>query len=389
MPPTIQTKIRPFTGNVLIPRERAGETNMTANFEPITLRGLKAMLPHGGLPEAVSPYMVDLIKKTGGIKGPIGIQFIAQPEKESIFSKKGMDPLNEDHHEIAPGVVYKYRGKLNKKGEVMHYGRVLWTVTRLCATYCRFCTRGREVGIPPHIKTKSKAAIAHKFFLSDEELETVFSFLEKRKEINEVILSGGDPLTAPQPYLTKIITRLAELQRKGVIDIVRVGSRLPIHNPIAIEQWHYDLLAKVKNPYLMLHVNHPYELTEQTLEVINNFRKIAMAQVLSQTVFLKGVNDSDDILYKLFLKLSAEGIRPYYVFQNDPVYWARHFTVPIKRAIKIWGKLRARLSGVAATARFVIDVPYGYGKIPIPEGNSWNVDLTHFADFKGKQHKLF
>ncbi|MEK7085469.1 MAG: lysine 2,3-aminomutase, partial [Patescibacteria group bacterium] len=82
------------------------------------------------------------------------------------------------------------------------------------------------------------------------------------------------------------------------------------------------------------------------------------------------------------------GIRPYYVFQNDPVYWAKHFTVPIKDAIKIWGNLRARLSGVAATARFVIDVPYGYGKIPIPEGNAWNVDYDQFFDFKGTKHKL-
>lgn len=346
------------------------------------------MLPHGGLPEAVSPYMLALIKKTGGAEGPLGRQFIAQPKKEGRFSKKLLDPLNEDEHEVMPGVIYKYRGKLDKKGNVVYYGRILWTITRLCATYCRFCTRGREVGLPPHVKTKSKAAIANKFFLSDEEIESVLKFLEKHKEINEVILSGGDPLTAPQPYLTKIFEGLAKLQKKGAIDIVRVGSRLPIHNPRAVQNWHYELLGRLKNPYLMAHINHPYELTEETLEVLKNFRKISLASVLSQTVLLKGINDEVQLLHDLFVTLTREGIRPYYLLNNDPVYWAKHFTVPLRRAIRIWGKLRARLSGVAATARFVIDVAYGYGKVAVPEGDSWTVNYESFVDFKGKRHEV-
>lgn len=351
-------------------------------------RGLAMSLPHGGLPEAISPYMVQLIRRTGGIDGPLGMQFVARPDKERRFSKKFMDPLNEDHHEIAPGVVYKYRGKLNKDGSVAYYGRVLWTVTRLCATYCRFCTRGREVGLPPHIKTESSATIANKFFLSDEEIDQVIQFLKDHKEVNEVILSGGDPLTASQAYLNKIIPRLAELQSEGHLDIVRIGSRLPVHNPLAISDFHYELLAQLKNPYLMLHVNHPFELTEETLHVLKNFRRISLASVLSQTVFLKGVNDSVEVLYELFTTLAREGIRPYYLFQNDPVYWAQHFTVPIKRAVKIWSKLRPKLSGVAATARFVVDVPFGYGKVPFPEGGAWDSDLSHFYDFKGKRHEV-
>jgi lysine 2,3-aminomutase len=105
---------------------------------------------------------------------------------------------------------------------------------------------------------------------------------------------------------------------------------------------------------------------------------------MSQTVLLKGVNDSTETLYALFTKLAKEGIRPYYVFQNDDVCWAKHFTVPMEKAIKIWGKLRPRLSGVAATARFVIDVPKGYGKIAVPEGEAWDVNYeTGYHDFKG------
>lgn len=352
-------------------------------------QGTKAMLPHGGLPEMVSLYMLKLIEKTGGKSGPLGKQFIAQPQLEKKYYKiKSEDPLIEDHNEVAPGVVYKYRGKLDKNGKVVYYGRVLWTITRFCATYCRFCTRGREVGIPSFVKAHTKAAIAQKPYLDDIELAKVIAFLKEHKEINEVILSGGDPLTAPRPYLTKVIDLLSQLQQEGDLDIVRLGTRLPVHNPVSIQQWHYELLAKIRNPYLMVHINHSFELTKETLDVLYNFRKIALATVCSQTVLLKGVNDSVEVLYEMFVKMANNGIRPYYVYQNDPVYWAFHFTVPIKRAIKMWERLRPRLSGVAATARFVIDVPFGYGKIPIPEGAAWEVNYTHFTDFRGKRHKL-
>ncbi|MBI5754206.1 radical SAM protein [Candidatus Peregrinibacteria bacterium] len=368
---------------------------MKSTNSKISPRGLKAILPHGGLPEAISPYMLDLIEKTGGAKGPLGLQFVAQPEKEKRFFglKRALDPLNEDLHEIAPGIIYKYRGKINKKSQVTQYGRVLWTITRLCATYCRFCTRGREVGltaIPSLLgtinKLNSSATIANKFFLSDDEITRVFTLLKSRPEINEVILSGGDPLTAPEPYLTKIIQGLVKLQKEGHIDLIRIGTRLPVHNPEAIKNWHYDLLATIKNPYIMLHINHPAELTDQTKITLFNFRKISLATILAQTVFLKGVNDSEDTLHELFINLTKEGIRPYYLLNNDPVYWSRHFTVPIKRAAKIWGHLRPRLSGICDTAKFIIDVADGYGKVAVPEGDSWNFDLTHYRDFKGKKH---
>lgn len=361
-------------------------------------RGLKVLLPHGGLPEMISPYMLDLIEKTGGPSGPLGLQFIARPEKEKRFaekkrahgaslSRKALDPLNEDIHEIAPGVIYKYRGKMNKNGQITQYGRILWTVTRLCATYCRFCTRGREVGLPAN-RTGSTATIANKFFLSDDEIAHVFTLLKSRPEINEVILSGGDPLTCPEPYLSKIILGLAKLQKEGHLDIIRIGTRLPVHNPPAIQNWHYRLLAQIKNPYLMLHINHPAELTAETKEVLHNFRKTSLASILSQTVFLKGVNDNADTLHELFVSLTKEGIRPYYLLNNDRVYWARHFTVPINKAVKIWSKLRPRLSGIADTAKFIIDVAGGYGKVAIPEGNSWDFDLSRFRDFKGKKHSI-
>ncbi len=351
-------------------------------------RGMKVMLPHGGLPEIISPYMADLISKNGGIDGPLGKQFVAQPEKEKRFSKtNNLDPLSEDEHEVAPGLIYKYEGKL-KKGKVVTYGRVLWTVTRFCATYCRFCTRGREIGIPAGSCGKTKGTIANNAFLTDKQINEVFKFIKDHKEINEIILSGGDPLIAPKDYLIKIITSLAKLQEQGYIDVVRLGTRLPIVNPMAIQEWHYELLAKIRNLNLMVHINNPAEITEQSSDVLYNFRKKSLATIYSQTVLLKGVNDNVETLYQLFIKMVKEGIRPYYMYQNDPVYWAQHFTVPFKKALAIWSKLRSRLSGIAATARFVIDTPHGYGKIPIPEGNAWKVNYDSFIDFKKKKHTI-
>jgi len=345
-------------------------------------------LPHGALPELISPHLKKLIEETGGIDGPIGKQFIANEKLESKYFKKGVrDPLIEDEFEVAPGLVYKYQGKL-KEDEVLYYGRALWTICRFCSSYCRFCTRGREVGLPATVSLNKGGAIAKSPYLNDKQIDEVFDFIKKRKELIEIIVSGGDPLVTPKDYLEKIIIGLANLQKNGFLRIIRVGTRVPISNPSLIKDWHYQLLAKIKNPYLMVHINHPKEITSETINVLNNFRKMALATVMSQTVLLKGVNDNEKILSELFLKLTEEGIRPYYVFQNDPVYWAKHFTVPIKKAIKIWQNLRPKLSGIVATARFVIDVPFGFGKIPIPEGRAWEVNYKFYRDFKGNKHPL-
>lgn len=356
---------------------------------PLVGKGMDMILPHGGLPEVISSHLCSLIERTGGVNGPIGLQFVARPELERKNHQEGaMDPLSEDEYEIVPGVIYKYRGEIDENGNVIKHGRVLWTVTRFCASFCRFCTRGREVGLPVFMKAQTCGSIAQKALLSDEDIRKVMEFLKNAKEVNEVILSGGDPLTAPKPYLTKIVKSLVVLQKSGDLDIIRIGTRLPVHNPGQIQEWHYQLLSEIKNVCLMVHINHPAELTAETLEVLYNFRKKSLATVFSQSVLLKGVNDSEEILQELFETLAKEGVRPYYIYQNDPVYWAEHFTVPVRESIDLWQRLRPRLSGIAATARFVIDTPYGFGKIPIPEGEAWKVDYSCYYDFKKKKHSL-
>jgi lysine 2,3-aminomutase len=357
---------------------------MQTPFKP---RGSQVSLTQGSLPEVISPYLLKLIEKTGGANGPIGRQFIAQPAKEQKKDNaKNADPYDEALHEVAPGVVYKYRGKIDKNGNIIYHGRILWTISRFCATYCRFCFRGRLVGLPTNSSNNSRETLAQKAYLSQEDIEQVMQFIQAHKEINEVILSGGDPLISPKDYLNTILNRLVQLQHAGTIDIIRIHTRAPITNPFIIQPWHYDLLKQMKNPYIVLHINHPAEITPEVIEIITKLRESGVI-LLSQSVLLKGVNDDVDTLCKLFNTLVKYGVVPYYLHNNDPIPWAAHFTVPFKRAIKIWHGVRPRLSGLAASVKFVLDSPYGFGKVAIPEAG-WKVDYSHFYDFKKKKHTL-
>lgn len=357
--------------------------------EKLNPRGTEVMLPHGGLPEVIPPYLQKLIMDTGGPEGPIGLQFVSQPDLElSQYDSLESDPLLEDLNEVAPGLVYKYRAGIDQEG-LAYAGRALFTITRNCASYCRYCTRGREVGIPANQEGSLSGALSHTPHLSKEQIDQSLAYIQQEPGLNEIILSGGDPLTVRPEILAYVCHRLGELQRNGKLSIVRLGTRVPIHNPLMVKEAHYEALKFLRNPRFMIHANHPHELTPPALGVLQRFRRDVGGVVMSQTVLLRGVNDNVDTLYQLFTKWAEEGFVPYYVFQNDAVSWAKHFTVPIKEAIALWQKLRPRLSGVAATARFVIDVESGYGKVAVPEGGAWNILFRDgFTDFKGNRFHL-
>lgn len=329
--------------------------------------------------------MKALIEKTGGPTGPIGLQFVKQDSVPDM--EDHTDPLIEGIHEEAPGVVYKYRGKLDKNGAVEYHGRVLWLISRFCATYCRFCTRGRMVGVPTNKSVNGGETLASKPYLDMDDIEMVATFLRSHPEINEVILSGGDPLIAPKHYLETIFSTLALLQEEGSIDFVRVHTRAPITNPFTIQPWHLDLLKKVRLPHMVLHINHPEEITDEVKQLVLLIQKQTDTILLSQSVMLKGVNDNVQTLYTLFTELAKIGIRPYYLHHNDPVTWAKDFTVPLPEAVKIWQTLRQRLSGLSSTAKFVIDTPYGVGKVPLPDGK-WEEDYSVFYDFNNVKHTI-
>ncbi|MBP7774306.1 radical SAM protein [Candidatus Woesebacteria bacterium] len=342
--------------------------------------------PQKALPEVISPYMRALIKKTGGAEGPLGKQFVLHSDDTSQNAGTSFDPQKEAEYQVAPGLIYKYHGKLDAEGNTIYPGRALWMISRFCATYCRFCFRGRLVGLSAGQTYDSPETFAQKAYLSDQDIAEVRQFLIQHPEINEVILSGGDPLITPQPYFKKIVMMLNELQKNGQLPFIRIHTRAPITNPDSLQQSHIELLKMIHLPHVSLHINHPAEITPEVEERVRWLRQNAGALLFSQTVLLKGVNDSVEVLRELFTACARLGIRPYYLHHTDPVPWAQQFVVPFAEAVQLWQSLRPTLSGIVDTVKFVIDTPGGMGKVAVPD-SVWESDMSLYSDFTGIKHK--
>lgn len=287
-------------------------------------------------------------------------QFVPSDLEEKDCEEKMMeDPLLEENFTVCRGLVHKYKN------------RALLLMTLNCAAYCRFCTRRRKVS---DIK---------KGLLSDKDINNIVAYLKKRPEIKEIVVSGGDPLTMPD-LLKKILLKISRISS---VKIIRVGSRVPVANPRLINQKVISALKTIKKQplYLMVHFEHPKEITPATIQAIKKLRSVS-TMILSQSVFLKGVNDSAETLYRLFSRLVEIGVKPYYIFRCDPVKGAEHFIVDFKKEIGIMTELRRRLSGLAYPI-YVIDAPAGSGKIPVPL-NFWDFDKKKYKDFENAEQKF-
>lgn len=305
----------------------------------------------------ISNHLQNLAHKSKAIK----LQFFPS-EKEKIFSERALtDPLLEEKHKKMKGLIHKYPK------------RVLIELTLNCASFCRFCTRRREVS---DLKEGE---------LSEKNIEDIISYLESQPKINEVIFSGGDPLTN-QHLLTYALKRIVKIPQ---IKILRVHTRVPVSDPRLITPEIINVFTEInkeKPLYLSIHFEHPDELTPQTLKAVDDLRKTG-ALLLSQSVFLKDVNDSYPVLERLFTRLSESGIKPYYIYHCDLVKGAEHFIVPIEKEISIMTKLRKNLSGIAFPLH-VIDAPQGSGKIPVPE-KFWKFSPQNFKDFRQKKIQMY
>lgn len=295
----------------------------------------------------VSPYLKKLAKHSP----PIKREFFPSENELLPCSKTLSDPLCEDQFIKTKGLVHKYPN------------RVLIELTMNCASYCRFCTRRRMVS---DIK---------KGELSPKDIQNMAVYLKKHPEINEVVISGGDPLTDPVTFINAV----SQFKKLPQIKIIRVHTRILTSNPALLTPKILTILKSLKQTlYVSLHFEHPDEITPQAIEGIIKLRKIG-ATLLNQNVFLKGVNDSYEVLYELFNRLTELGVRPYYIYHCDPVSGAAHFIVPLKKEIEIMTKLKANISGIAFPLH-VIDSPNGSGKIPVPQ-NFWKFEKGGFKDF--------
>lgn len=278
----------------------------------------------------INPYYLSLIRYPGD---PIWLQ--AVPDEVELYDIDAPeDPLNEDEMSPVPNITHRYPD------------RALFLTTSQCGLYCRFCTRKRKVGDSSKINMK--------------ELEAAFQYLEQHTEINDVILSGGDPLMLTDVMLEKVLARLRQIPH---IQIIRLGTKMPCVLPQRVTPQLCDMLKKYHPIYVNTHFNHPWEITEESKKACTMLVD-AGCPVGCQTVLLKGVNDDPEVMKELMKKLLAMRVRPYYIYQADLTKGANHFRTPIDVGLEIMDNLRGHISGLAVP-QFVIDAPGGGGKIPL------------------------
>jgi lysine 2,3-aminomutase len=284
-------------------------------------------------PILVNRYYLSLIESEND---PIWKQ--CMPDKlELADDLSSFDPLAEEEQTAAPRLIHRF------------HDRVVLLATGKCAMRCRFCFRKRT--------WKTGSSLSD---ISQQELEAACEYLRANPQVKEVLISGGDPLMITSDKLDFLLRTLSEVPS---IEVMRIGSRLPVTMPERITQEYVDILGAHTNLWLMTHFNHPREVTSQATECCQRFIKAGIP-VLNQTVLLAGVNDNADTLETLFRKLIAIRVKPHYLFHVDPVRGVRHFATGIEKGLEILRQFRPRLSSLAVPT-FAIDLPEGGGKVAL------------------------
>ena len=282
----------------------------------------------------ITPYFISLIDPDDP-NDPIRKQVVPTEIEMTPFTAMMEDSLAEDRHSPVPGLVHRYPD------------RVLMLVTTQCASYCRYCTRSRIVGDPSATFSRS-------------EFEMQIEYLKRTPQIRDVLLSGGDPLVLAPKILEEILSRLREIPH---IEILRIGSRVPIFLPMRITDELTDILQKYHPMWLNIHVNHSNEITAELAEACDRLTRAGIP-LGNQSVLLAGVNDNVHVQRQLVHDLVRMRVRPYYLYQCDLVEGAGHFRTPVAKGIEIIEGLRGHTSGYAVPV-FIVDAPGGGGKIPV------------------------
>lgn len=290
----------------------------------------------GALPMGVTPYYASLLSLDNPSQGlrrthiPVGDEFLKTPGEAD-------DPLGEDHDAAVPGLVHRYPD------------RVLFLATGFCSTYCRYCTRSRMVGEPGGEYKFSKA-----------QWESALQYIAAHPEIRDVLISGGDPLTLSDDRLDYLLGRLRSIEH---VEFIRIGSKVPVVLPMRITPSLTAILKKYHPLWMSIHFTHPDELTPEVTEATARLADAGIP-LGSQTVLLKGVNDDISIIKPLMHGLLKRRVRPYYLYQCDPITGSAHFRTPVSKGLEIIEGLRGFTTGYAVP-QFVIDAPGGGGKIPL------------------------
>ena len=265
------------------------------------------------------------------------------------------DPLHEDQDSPIKGITHRYPD------------RVLFLISNRCSMYCRHCTRKRKVGDPDHIPSR-------------EQIKDGIRYIRDHPQIRDVLLSGGDALMLPDDFLDWVLTELNEIPH---VEVIRIGSRVPVVLPYRITNELVNMLKRHHPIWLNTHFNHPRELTPSAREAL---RKLADGGIPlgNQSVLLAGVNDCPQIMRKLNQRLVQNRVRPYYLFQCDLSEGLSHFRTSIGKGIEIIESLIGHTSGFAVPT-FVIDAPGGGGKIPVMPHYliSWSSNKIVLRNYEG------
>lgn len=308
----------------------------------------------------VTPH---LVKKAQAGSSAVLKQFYPQAFTGTPFPTS--DPLEEEaRYSPVKGLIHKYPN------------RVLWKVTYRCAAHCQMCTRIRQIGTPEGD-------------LVDDEIQAGIDYLRTHPEVDDVILSGGDPLYAPANCL-RIIDGLATVES---VKVVRIGTRLPVHVPKSMKSKPVQNVFRALKAhssrfitYVLVHTNHPDELDDEVMESLIALREAGFP-VLSQSVFLRDINDDAAVLEQLFKRLYYAGVTPYYIYRCDYVHGLEQYVCDLAKEREVMTELQARMSGIALPL-YVADVAGGVGKIPVPLG-FWEVsDPAHCKDYNRKNVQL-
>jgi lysine 2,3-aminomutase len=244
------------------------------------------------------------------------------------------DSLDEDADSPVPNITHRYPD------------RVLFLVSPVCATYCRFCTRRRKVGDPEKIPLN--------------QFDAAFAYIREHPEVRDVAMSGGDPLLLSDRRLDYVLGQLRAIPH---VEIIRIHTRVPNHLPERITPDLCDIIRRHHPVYVNVHFNHPDELNAAAHQALGALADSG-APLGSQTVLLKGVNDDPAVMKALMQKLLMARVRPYYIYQADVVAGAEHFRTAVSTGLDIVRALRGWTSGLGVP-QYVIDAPGGGGKIPI------------------------
>lgn len=283
---------------------------------------------------AITPYYASLMDPDDP-HHPIRMQ--AVPTARELYRSPSdmLDPLHEDIDSPVPGLTHRYPD------------RVLFLVTDQCSMYCRHCTRRRFAGQYDRAR-------------SAEDMQAAFDYIRRTPTVRDVLISGGDPLTLGEEQLEYILKNLRAIEH---VEIIRIGSRIPVVLPQRITPELCDMLKKYHPLWLNTHFNHPAEFTPETQRACAMLAD-AGVPLGNQTVLLRGVNDCPVIMKQLVQGLLKFRVRPYYIYQCDLSVGIEHFRTPVSKGIEIIEALRGHTSGLAVPT-FVVDAPGGGGKIPV------------------------